>query len=152
MKATVLAALVTLAGASLLFAESPASPQPTTASTNAPPADTLGFLETRDCSVEIKAGDSGSYTVRTMDGKILAERISASQLQAQFPQLHQILRYGYARNSDARLNLNPAARRILQPADNGDRKPLMIRRATWNTDASVSIVRSATWNNDASMR
>jgi len=118
MKAILLAALVTLAGASLVFAGSPAAPQTKAASTNAPPADTLGFIETRDRSIEIKAGDTGSYTVRTKDGKVLAERISASQLQAQFPQLHEIVRYGYARNTDASVNV--------------------VRSATWNNDASVS--------------
>jgi hypothetical protein len=151
MKAILLAALVTLAGASLVFAEGPAAPQPKATATNAPPADTLGFIETRDRSIEIKAGDTGSYTVRTKDGKILAERISASQLQAQFPQLHQILQYGYARNTDASLSLNPSARRIMQPADSGgNARVLIIRRATWNNDASVNVMRSATWNNDAS--
>ncbi len=155
MKAILLAALATLAGASFVFAESPATPQPKATATNAPPADTLGFIETRDRSIEMKAGDTGSYTVRTKDGKILAERISASQLQAQFPQLHQIVQYGYARDDDASLNLNPSARRIMHPADSngarlsGDR--IIVRHATWNNDASINVImRGATWNNDAS--
>jgi hypothetical protein len=138
MRAILLAALVTLAGASLVFAEGPAAPQPKATSTNAPPADTLGFIETRDRSIEIKAGDTGSYTVRTKDGKVLAERISASQLQAQFPQLHQILQYGYARNTDARLDLNPSARHTMRMLNSGGTTPV-VRDASWNTDASIQL-------------
>jgi len=137
MKAILLTTLVILVAAPLVIAETPAAPQPAAAQTNAPPADTLGFIETRDQSIEIKAGDTGSYTVRTKDGKVLADNISASQLQAQFPQLHQIVRYGYARNTDASLNLNPPARRIVQ---------------FWNTGARSSAFRSASWNTDASIQ
>jgi hypothetical protein len=95
MKAILLVALFALAGTSLAENEKPRAPESKT-----PPAATLGFLETRDRSIEIQAGETGSYTVRSKDGKVLAENISASQLQAQFPKLHQIVR-GVAWNTDA---------------------------------------------------
>ena len=97
MKAILLAALFTLAGTS--FAE---NDKPRTTESKAPPAATLGFLETREHFVEIKAGEKGPYTVRAKNGKVLAESLSAERLQAQFPKLHQIVR-GVAWNSDARV-------------------------------------------------
>ena len=149
MKAFLLATLVTLAATPFVFGETPAAAQPKAAPTNAPHADTLGFLETRDNSIEIKAGKQGAYTVRTKDGKVLAENISDAQLQAKFPQLHQIVDYGYARNTDASLNLNPTAWRVTHPADTTKAAPLVIRRTTGNADASTGVIRTATWNNDA---
>ena len=95
MKAILLAALFTLVGTALAENEKPRAPE-----SRNPPAATLGFLETRDRSIEIKAGEQGPYTVRAKDGKVLAENISAAQLQAQFPKLHQIVR-GVAWNTDA---------------------------------------------------
>jgi hypothetical protein len=72
---------------------------------------TLGFVETNSSVIEMQAGESGRYTVRTKDGKVLARTVSPSQLQAQFPELHQLVRYGFA---DASLNLNPSAQCIVQ--------------------------------------
>src|SRR5438874_2264351 len=95
MKAILLAALFTLVGTALAENEKPHAPE-----SKAPPAATLGFLETRDRSIEIKAGEQGPYTVRAKDGKVLAENISAAQLQAQFPRLREIVR-GVAWNTDA---------------------------------------------------
>ncbi|HVM59498.1 MAG TPA: hypothetical protein VMV72_01405 [Verrucomicrobiae bacterium] len=145
MKAVLLTALIALAAAPLVVAGSPSAPQATTTQTNAPQPDTLGFLETRDYSIEIKAGqkrtsthvdtvrtkdgtivsnvtitsgETGAYTVRSKDGKILAESISASQLSAQFPSLERIV-FGLAGNTDAGTNI--------------------IRGATWNDDASIGL-------------
>lgn len=115
MKAILLAALFAIGLASLVPAE---SPRAATAKTSPPaaPVATLGFIETNDRSIEIKAGGTGSYTVRSKDGKVLAENISASQLQAKFPQLYQLTHYGYARNTDARLNLNTSSPRVFMHA------------------------------------
>jgi hypothetical protein len=165
MKATLLAALITLAGASLVLAESPAAPQTKATPTSTPSADTLGFIETRDYSIEIKAGETGAsthldtvrtkdgtilsnvvittgepgaYTVRTKEGKILAENISASQLQAKFPGLERVVS-GVAENYDARLNLNPSAFHIMHPSDSYGGETSFICRPTWNTDAMEVI-------------
>jgi hypothetical protein len=107
MKAVLLAALFAVVGTCV--AENPRRSESRT-----PPAATLGFIETSDRSIEIKASRAGSYTVRSKDGRILAENISASKLQAMFPKLHQIVR-GVAWNTDASVNV--------------------MRRATWNNDA-----------------
>lgn len=100
MKAILLAALFALAGTSPVFSESPAPPQPKARPSKTAPAATLGFLETRHHSIEIKAGETGTYTVRSKDGKILAENISDSELQARFPELQRVVR-SVAWNSDA---------------------------------------------------
>jgi hypothetical protein len=92
MKALLLAALSGLIAVPFIFAGNPSAAQPKAAQTNSPPAATLGFLETRHHSIEIKAGDNGTYTVRSKDGKVLARDISASQLQARFPELQHVVR------------------------------------------------------------
>ena len=148
MKAILLGALVTLAASPFIIAGNPAAAPPRATPMTSPPAASLGFIETRDRSIEIKAGETGSYTVRTKEGKILAENISTSQLQARFPELDQILRSGYARNTEAGLSLNPSAKRIVHFGSAGATTSVF-RSATWNTDASVNVMRRVTWNNDA---
>jgi hypothetical protein len=63
-------------------------------------ADTLpaiiGHIVTRDHEVAMSAGDACQYTVRTRDGRVLAERVTARQLQTRFPDLHRVLNTGYA--------------------------------------------------------
>lgn len=115
MKVILLAALFAIGLASLVPAESPRA----AAAKTSPPASTaatLGFIETNNRSIEIKAGGAGSYTVRSKDGKVLAENLNASQLQAKFPQLYQLTRKGYARNTDARLELHATAPRVFMHA------------------------------------
>lgn len=52
-------------------------------------APVIGYLETRDQRIAIKAGDV--YTISTKDGKVLAEDVTLQQLQATNPSLHEIL-------------------------------------------------------------
>jgi hypothetical protein len=54
----------------------------------APPI--LGHLETQDRVVTLWAGPQPCYTVRTKDGKMLADKISASELRACYPELARI--------------------------------------------------------------
>lgn len=49
----------------------------------------LGHLETHSRVVTIWAGQQPSYTVRSKDGKVLAERLTLKQLNAKFPELRR---------------------------------------------------------------
>jgi hypothetical protein len=73
MKPLLLATLL-VAGAARLAAEPPAA---------------LGHLETRRHIITIWAGQTPRYTVRTKDGKALAEQISLQELAAKFPELRR---------------------------------------------------------------
>lgn len=57
----------------------------------------MGYLETRDRVVAIKAGPQGTvYTIYRKDGRVLHRNLSLRALQAQAPQLHQLVRHGLA--------------------------------------------------------
>jgi hypothetical protein len=55
-----------------------------------PSPATLGHLETKDHLVTLWAGPQPRYTVRTKDGKLLADKITATELRARFPALARI--------------------------------------------------------------
>lgn len=64
----------------------------------------LGFIETREYRIEVKAG--GRYTVRTKKGNVVAKDVTLDGLRATNPQLHQVLKRAMAtpgRNNDARV-------------------------------------------------
>ena len=50
----------------------------------------LGHLETKDRVVTLWAGPQPRYTVRTKDGKVLGDKISAADLRARYPNLARI--------------------------------------------------------------
>ena len=50
----------------------------------------LGYLETQNRMITFYAGIEVRYTVRTKEGKVLAEKITAPELRACFPELAQI--------------------------------------------------------------
>lgn len=57
----------------------------------------VGYLETRDRVIAIKAGPKGTvYTVERKDGQVLHRDLSARELQAQAPELYQLVRHGLA--------------------------------------------------------
>jgi len=56
----------------------------------------LGHLETRDRVVTILAGSEPRYSVRSKDGKLLAEKISLNELNAKFPELSRVVDGTYA--------------------------------------------------------
>lgn len=61
----------------------------------------IGYLEKRDRVITIKSGSKGTvYSVATKDGKVLHENLSAEQLKAQAPELHDLVKTGVA--GDAR--------------------------------------------------
>jgi L-ascorbate metabolism protein UlaG (beta-lactamase superfamily) len=66
----------------------------------------IGHLEKRDRIITIKSGPHGPvYSVTTKDGKTLFENVSAEQLKAQAPEIHDLLKTGLA--TDARLVRQP---------------------------------------------
>jgi len=73
-----------LAFATVSFAEDKSAPT------------TLGHLETRRHVVTILAGSEPRYTVRSKDGKLLAERVSLKELTAKFPELSRVVDGTYA--------------------------------------------------------
>src|SRR5260370_32132458 len=53
----------------------------------------IGYIEKQDREITIKAGPKGTlYSVKTADGKVLFENITAEQLRAQAPDLHDIIK------------------------------------------------------------
>jgi len=56
---------------------------------NGPPA-ALGHLRTNDRVVTLWAGEQPRYTVRTKDGKLLADKITAAELRSRYPDLYRI--------------------------------------------------------------
>jgi hypothetical protein len=65
----------------------------------------IGYLEKRDRVITIKSGPKGAvYSVATKSGKVLLENVTAEQLRAQAPEIHQLIKTGYA--GDARVRVS----------------------------------------------
>jgi hypothetical protein len=63
----------------------------------------IGYLEKRDRTITIKGGPKGAlYTVKTADGKVLCENVSAEQLRAQAPEISEFLKTAVAVESAAK--------------------------------------------------
>jgi len=63
-------------------------------------------IQTRDKIVIIRSGPDGPlYTVKSKDGKVLADDINAESLYAEYPELKEVVKRGTAGN-DATLRLN----------------------------------------------
>jgi len=85
----------------------PAAPQKAetpapTASVVAPSPDfpVIGYIERRDRTITIKSSPKGPvYSVKTSEGKVLFENLSAEQLRAQAPELHEFIKSAVAGNS-----------------------------------------------------
>jgi hypothetical protein len=59
----------------------------------------VGYIEKRDRTITIKASSKGPlYSVKTADGKVLFENVSAEQLRAQAPELHDFIKTAVAGN------------------------------------------------------
>jgi len=73
----------------------PQAARPAAAVTNAVAASefpVIGYLEKRGQTITIKAGPKGPvYSAKTTEGKTLFENLSAEQLRAQAPELHQFV-------------------------------------------------------------
>ncbi len=60
----------------------------------------IGYLERRDKTITIKSGPRGPvYSVVGKDGKVLFEDLTAEQLKAQAPELHEFLKTSVATGS-----------------------------------------------------
>jgi hypothetical protein len=116
--------LVAMAGQALSQDKLPQSTRPQLTTTNetqtAAPAKSvkaadefpvIGYLEKRDRTITIKAGPKGPlYSVKTADGKVLGENLSADQLRAQAPELSEFFKTAVAgaagaNKADARLRV-----------------------------------------------
>ena len=65
----------------------------------------VGHLETRNRVITIYAGST--YSVKTKDGKVLAEKVSLEVLPAKFPDIHKLIQTGLAKDGsflDGRLD------------------------------------------------
>ena len=64
----------------------------------------IGYLQSRDKIVTILRGAEGTaYTVKTKDGKMLAENLNEKALEAKYPAIFNQVKYGMAGN-DATLH------------------------------------------------
>jgi hypothetical protein len=71
-----------------------ASPTPVVSDTHSP---IIGYIERRDQTITIRSGPKGAiYSVKTKDGKVLFENLSAEQLQARAPELHDFIKTAVA--------------------------------------------------------
>lgn len=61
------------------------------------PPPVIGYLETRDRIIAINAGSEASYTIRSKDGKLLADRVGLAGLLGKYPELYQLLQGAVAR-------------------------------------------------------
>lgn len=60
----------------------------------------VGYLEKRNQTITIKAGPKGPlYSVQNADGKVILENVTAEQLRAQAPELHEFIKSAVAGNS-----------------------------------------------------
>lgn len=72
----------------------PTTPPPPSSATQIPPGENgpfvvMGHLEHRDRVVTIKSGAQGLvYSVRSRDGKILFDNLTAAQLKIESPEIH----------------------------------------------------------------
>jgi hypothetical protein len=73
----------------------------------------IGYIEKRGKTVTIKAGPKGPlYSVKTTEGKVLFENLSAEQLRAQAPDLQEFFKTAVASDAgllDARVRARPVA-------------------------------------------
>jgi hypothetical protein len=79
-------------GAELKKDESASSEKGTKEERAAPPV--VGHLETRGHLITITVGkdERPRYTIRTREGEVLAEALSAEEVRAEAPELHKILK------------------------------------------------------------
>ena len=63
-------------------------------------APVIGYLEKRRQTITIKAGAQGPlYSVKTTEGKTLFENLTADQLRAQAPEIHELIKSAVAASS-----------------------------------------------------
>ena len=71
----------------------PSANPPPAASKPAADYPVIGYIEKQGKVITIKAGPKGTlYSLKTTDGKVLSENLSAEQLRAQAPELHDFIK------------------------------------------------------------
>ena len=110
------AGLLAMGCAGILWAQDkpvrPATPSNSKATKAAPPtADAaagfpvIGHLEKADRILTIKSGPKGAvYSVRDKQGQVLHENLSAEQLRAQAPELHELIKTGVAGETSVKVD------------------------------------------------
>jgi hypothetical protein len=95
--------------------EPPAAQQPQL-STNVPGnSPVIGYLETKGRTIIIKAGPKGPvYSVRTPEGKLLFEDLSADQLEAKAPELREFLKTAVAGQKKSSAPKSDASLRLIR--------------------------------------
>jgi len=101
-----------LAASALLFSQekprNQPAPNPPASSQSSYPV--IGHLEKADRTITIKAGPKGSlYSVKNAEGKVLFENVSAEQLRAKAPELHELIKTGVAGKTDASMRIKADA-------------------------------------------
>lgn len=85
----------------------PASPAATPSTNAIAPKDfpVIGYIEKQDREITIKAGPKGTlYSVKTADGKVLLENVSAEQLRAQAPELQEFIKTAVAARPGSKID------------------------------------------------
>ena len=60
----------------------------------------IGFLKKRDQSITIKAGSHGAvYSIKSAESKMLFENLTADELRAQAPEIHELIKNAVAAGS-----------------------------------------------------
>ena len=60
----------------------------------------IGFLEKRDQTITIKAGSHGAvYSIKSAESKMLFENLTADELRAQAPEIHELIKNAVAAGS-----------------------------------------------------
>jgi hypothetical protein len=65
-----------------------------------PDAPVIGYLEKRRQTITIKSGPQGTlYSIKTKEGKTLFENLTADELRARAPEVHELIRTAVAADS-----------------------------------------------------
>ena len=72
-------------------------PEQSEPSAKTPANPVIGHLEMKDKLITIRTGSAGPlYTVKSKDGKVLAEDLDPAELSAKFPELKDVVEQGVA--------------------------------------------------------
>jgi hypothetical protein len=100
---TVAVLVIVLAGCSSSPEKRSAEPSGKLVSDPADGDAVIGYLEKREWVITIKEGPRGPvYSVATKSGRIVHENLSAEQLKAQLPELHELIKTGVAEDAGMR--------------------------------------------------
>lgn len=71
----------------------------------------IGYIEKRDRTITIRSGPKGTlYSVKSADGKVLFENLSADQLRAKAPELGELIKTAVAGDARIRVTMDASER------------------------------------------